>query len=376
MKLTVVIPSHNQEKTLAGVVEKVGVSCPAIEKEIIVIDDGSTDGTRALLETRLQGKVHHCLFQQKPLGWGASIRAAVEVASGDVILIQDACGAFDPGDYARLLPPILEGRADVVLGSRVRGGEPRQLPSWWWPPGNFLLTGLFTLFTGKFASDIGSACKVFRRDILKSIFQEENGFGFDAELIAKLTTMPSVRVCEVGVSYSEPAGGSPRTWPRTFEWRTLWSLCKYSLVRRRGGRTTWRAAIRLAAFVVFSLLLLQESWGWRTQGYEKFPLSASWQGVRTPDAVEATVATIKGHLPAQGQIGYFTNKGSWRLFVIRFHFAPLQLEFGAPGLAFAITDFPPSAKDVLADDKNYTLLATFPKAAPDLRDLRIYKRRP
>ena len=373
MKLSIVIPARNQEETLATVVERVGAVSLSIEKEIVIVDDGSIDGTRRLLETQLRAQVQHCLFQPKTLGRGAAIRAALRVASGDVILIQDAGGAYDPADYTRLLAPILAGRADVVLGSRGHG-EPRQLLSFGRALGNRCQTVLSNLLTGLPASDQGSLCKVFRRGILQSIVQEEDGSGFDAELVAKLPSLPLVRVCEVGVSYFERPGKTraARCWARAL--RTVWALGKYTFVRRRDGRTTWLAAIRLAAFVFLSLLLLQASDDWRAQAREKLALATALDALQTNSADENGVAVVKGYLPPQGPVGYFTDKGAERWYSMQFHFAPLQLDFGQPKHTVVISDFSAPAKDILAGNKDFKLVATFLKGGPLLRDLRIYKR--
>src|SRR5204863_1134617 len=200
MKLSVVIPCYNKRATIEAVVDAVR-SAPVEDVEIIVVDDGSTDGTREFLKAKPPGWVDQIVLQERNFGKGAALRAGFQAATGDVVIIQDADMEYDPNEYPILLEPILEDRADVVFGSRFMGGRPHRVVYFWHMVGNRFLTLLSNMFTNLNLTDVETCYKVFRAPILKSLNLYENGFGFEVEVTAKLAKV-RCRIYEVGISYS------------------------------------------------------------------------------------------------------------------------------------------------------------------------------
>ncbi len=195
MKLTVIIPTYNEVGTIFEVIKK--VKEVSSDKEIIVVDDGSTDGIRNILKERRDGvKV---LFHDTNKGKGAAIRTAIPHITGDIVIIQDADLEYDPSEYPRLISPILEGKADVVYGSRLMGG-PHRVLFYWHAVGNKIITTLSNIFTDLNLSDMETGYKVFRAEVLKKIKIESNRFGFEPEITAKIAKM-GCRIYEVPISY-------------------------------------------------------------------------------------------------------------------------------------------------------------------------------
>ncbi len=228
MKLSVVIPAYNESATIARVIDSVErANIPGIDtKEILVVDDASTDATAQVIEG-LGGRVR-VLRHERNQGKGAALRTAFREATGDVVVIQDADLEYDPGDYARLLAPIIAGDADAVFGSRFAGGESHRVLYFWHSVANRILTTLSNMLTNLNLTDMECGSKAFRRDILQRVRVEEDGFGVEPELVAKIAAL-KCRVYEVGVSYRGRtyAEGKKITWRDGF--RAVACVFKYNI---------------------------------------------------------------------------------------------------------------------------------------------------
>ena len=229
LKLSVVIPCYNETKTIERLIDAV-LEAPVEDKEIIVVDDASTDGTRDLLRTKIEPMVDRVIYHEHNQGKGAALRTGFAAATGDVVLIQDADLEYDPRDYEKLLRPVLENKADVVYGSRFLGGQSHRVLYFWHSIGNRLLTLLSNMFTDLNLSDMEVCYKLFRREILQKIAIEENRFGFEPEITAKVAKL-DCRIYEVGISYA----GRTYEEGKKIGWRdglrALWCILKYNVFR-------------------------------------------------------------------------------------------------------------------------------------------------
>ena len=229
MKLSIVIPCYNEARTIRTLVERVR-SSPYPNKEIIIVDDCSRDGTRDLLRTQIAPLVDRIIYHDVNRGKGAALRSGFAVATGDVVIPQDADLEYDPQEYPRLLQPIIDGKADVVFGSRFLGSGAHRVLYFWHMVGNKLLTLLSNMATNLNLTDMETCYKVFRREVLQRITIEENRFGFEPEITAKVARL-GVRIYEVGISYSGRtyAEGKKIGWRDGF--RALWVILKYKFLR-------------------------------------------------------------------------------------------------------------------------------------------------
>ena len=198
MKLSVLIPVYNEARTIDEILEL--VTDEPTEKEVIVVDDGSTDGTRDKLQAWDGKKGVRVIFQPRNLGKGRAVRTALEAATGEILIIQDADLEYDPLEYPQLLRPILSGRADVVFGSRFVGSSEHRVQNFWHQQGNRLLTLISNMVTGLNLSDMATCYKAFHRRVVPSLNLESPGFGIDAEITAKVAR-GGFRIFEVPVSY-------------------------------------------------------------------------------------------------------------------------------------------------------------------------------
>lgn len=225
MKLTVIIPVFNEVGTILKMIEK--VQEVSLEKEIIVVDDGSTDGTRGVLEG-CGGEIK-IFFHGANQGKGAAIRTAIPHVTGEIVIIQDADLEYDPSEYSRLIAPILGGKADVVYGSRFLGG-PHRVLFFWHAIGNKILTTLSNILTDLNLSDMETGHKVFRAEVLKRIKIESNRFGFEPEITAKIAKM-GCRIYEIPISY----WGRDYSEGKKINWRdgisAIYWIIKYNLFR-------------------------------------------------------------------------------------------------------------------------------------------------
>jgi len=227
MKLSVVMPVYNERVTLRQIVERV-LAVP-MEIELLCVDDGSRDGSREILAEL--GQTHprvRVLLQPQNQGKGAALRRGIQEATGDFVLIQDADLEYDPADYPGLLAPLIQGKADVVYGSRFMGGAPHRVLYFWHSVGNWILTLLSNMLTNLNLTDMETCYKDFRREVIQSIRLEENRFGFEPEVTVKVAKR-RLRVYEVGISYSGRTyeEGKKVGWKDGL--RALWCLLKYSM---------------------------------------------------------------------------------------------------------------------------------------------------
>ncbi|NSW44875.1 MAG: glycosyltransferase family 2 protein [Bacteroidales bacterium] len=233
-KLSIIIPVYNEEKFVTLLLDKVLAVhlLNKLEKEIIIIDDASTDKTNQIIQKYInQNSNYNFIFykQEKNCGKGAAIHKGIEIATGDIIIIQDADLEYNPNEYNRVIKPILDGYADVVYGSRFIGSQPHRILYYWHRAGNSLLTWLSNVFSNLNLTDMETCYKAFRAEIIKSIPLKEKRFGFEPEVTAKIAKIKGIRIYEVGISYygRTYADGKKINWKDGF--RALWVILKYNI---------------------------------------------------------------------------------------------------------------------------------------------------
>jgi glycosyltransferase involved in cell wall biosynthesis len=197
--LSIVIPCYNERHTLADLVRRVR-QAPVTRKQLILVDDCSTDGTTELIRTEIEPLMDRVVYHTRNRGKGAAIRSGLEHVTGDIVIIQDADLEYDPDEYPKLIGPIVEGKADVVYGSRFTGEGPHRVHLFWHYVGNKILTLLSNVFTNLNLTDMETCYKVFRTEVIRSIRIRQDRFGIEPELTAKVARL-KCRIYEVGISY-------------------------------------------------------------------------------------------------------------------------------------------------------------------------------
>ena len=233
MKLSIIIPCYNEADTIDSIIAAVK-ACPVEEKEIILVDDCSSDGTREKLRNEIEGLVDKVLYHTHNQGKGAALRTGIKAATGDIVIIQDADLEYDPNEIPKVIGPIVDGKADVVYGSRFLGSKAHRVLYYWHMVGNKFLTTLSNMLTNINLTDMETCYKAFKREIIQSIEIEENRFGFEPEITAKVARK-ECRIFEVGISYygRTYAEGKKIGWKDGCQ--AIWCILKYNLFKGRAG---------------------------------------------------------------------------------------------------------------------------------------------
>ncbi|MBK8396782.1 MAG: glycosyltransferase family 2 protein [Leptospiraceae bacterium] len=228
MKLSIVIPCYNEKNTIQSILE-VLKTIPIQDKEVIVVDDCSKDGTRNILQNELKHLVDRLILHEVNQGKGAALRTGFQAAKGDIVIVQDADLEYDPFEIATVIDPILKGKADVVFGSRFLGSGAHRVVYYWHRLGNMVLTTLSNMFTNINLTDMETCYKAFKREVIQSIKIQENRFGFEPEITAKICKIKEIRIYEVGISYygRTYAEGKKIGWKDGV--RAIWCILKYNL---------------------------------------------------------------------------------------------------------------------------------------------------
>lgn len=229
--LSIITPCYNERETIGQILNAIHASSCTLPKEVIVVDDASTDGTADVLREDLKPLVTHFVEHDVNLGKGAAVRSGLARATGDIVIIQDADLEYDPDDYDDLIDPILRDKADVVYGSRFAGAGPHRVLYFWHYKGNQLLTTVSNMFTNLNLTDMETGFKVFRREVIQQLELEQDRFGFEPEVTAKIARLPGIRIYEVGISYfgRTYVEGKKITWRDGFQ--AIWCIVKFGVMR-------------------------------------------------------------------------------------------------------------------------------------------------
>jgi glycosyltransferase involved in cell wall biosynthesis len=238
MKLSIIIPAYNEENTIHFILDKIKAVqlIGSFEKEIIIVNDCSKDDTEGSILRYIE-KNKECNIQyykhEINKGKGAALHTGIEKASGDYLIIQDADLEYDPEEYNLLLKPVINGFADVVYGSRFLGGEPHRILFFWHSIGNKFLTILSNMFTNLNLTDMETCYKMFRSDIIKSVYLKEKRFGFEPEVTAKIARMKKIRIYEVGISYYGRTYEEGKKISAKDGFRAIFCILKYNIFNRK-----------------------------------------------------------------------------------------------------------------------------------------------
>ena len=268
MKLSIVIPVYNEAATLMAILERVEDAAlpPEVEKEIVLVDDCSTDDSRSIIQS-IDNDNYKTVFHKRNRGKGAALKTGFSVATGDIVIIQDADLEYNPDEYIKVIQPILDGRADVVYGSRFLSADTHQVVHFWHRFGNQVLTFFSNIFTDLYLTDMETCYKAFRKEILDKIELEERRFGFEPEVTAKIAAMvrnDKITVYETIISYTSRSFSEGKKIGLTDAFRALWCIVKYNdtLLTKAVKYVLMGLFVALSQFA--TMILLVEGFGFET----------------------------------------------------------------------------------------------------------------